>query len=82
MFHIFIRDYQLCTVIIALSGFGTNVIFAVFNVVIGIISRSGWFGSLAVDYILLVFQITMMLQTIAPKIWGGGFGSGFPGDVT
>lgn len=51
--NMLIQDYQLRTVITALPGLGMNLIFAVFNAVIGIIDRSAWHGSLSAYYILL-----------------------------
>lgn len=49
----FVKDYKLRTVITALPGLGMNFIFAVFNAVIGFMSSSAWYGSLAAYYILL-----------------------------
>ena len=46
-------DYRLRTFTFAVPGMISNVIFAVFNGVIGIYSHSAWFGSLAAYYILL-----------------------------
>lgn len=46
-------DYRLRTFTLAVPGVISNVLFAVFNGVVGIISRSAWFGSLAAYYILL-----------------------------
>ena len=46
-------DYRLRTVLFAVPGLMSNVLFAVSNGVTGIISRSAWFGSLATYYILL-----------------------------
>ena len=46
-------DYRLRTFTFAVPGMMSNVIFAVFNAVIGIYSHSAWFGSLAAYYILL-----------------------------
>ncbi|MGL6198877.1 MAG: hypothetical protein ACRC3H_08080 [Lachnospiraceae bacterium] len=48
-----VTDYRLRTVIFAVPGVASNVIFAVFNGVIGILSHSAWFGTLAAYYILL-----------------------------
>lgn len=48
-----VKDYRFRTVISAVPGLAGNIIFAVFNGVIGIISHSAWFGSLAAYYILL-----------------------------
>lgn len=46
-------DYRLRTVVFAVPGLMGNVMFAVFNAVVGIVARSAWFGSLAAYYILL-----------------------------
>lgn len=46
-------DYRLRTILFAVSGMVSNMIFAVFNGVIGITSRSAWFGTLSAYYILL-----------------------------
>lgn len=46
-------DYRYRTILFSLSGFWVNVIFAVFNGIIAMISSSGWYASLAVYYLLL-----------------------------
>lgn len=46
-------DYRWRTILFAVPGMVSNIIFAVFNGVIGITSRSAWFGTLAAYYILL-----------------------------
>lgn len=46
-------DYRLRTVLFAVPGLASNVIFAVFNGITGVISHSAWFGSLSAYYILL-----------------------------
>lgn len=46
-------DYRLRTVLFAVPGLVSNIVFAVFNGVIGILSHSAWFGSLSAYYILL-----------------------------
>ena len=51
--NMLVKDYKLRTIISALPGLGMNLIFALFNAVIGIISHSAWHGSLAAYYILL-----------------------------
>lgn len=48
-----IEDSRLRTVVTTLPGMGLNLIYAVFNGVIGIISRSAWYGSLSAYYLLL-----------------------------
>ena len=46
-------DYRLRTVLGSVPGLAGNLLFAVFNGAVGIISSSAWFGSLAAYYILL-----------------------------
>lgn len=46
-------DYRWRTILFAGSGMVSNLIFAVFNGVIGITSHSAWFGTLSAYYILL-----------------------------
>lgn len=46
-------DYRWRTVWFAVPGMVSNIIFAVFNGVIGITSHSAWFGTLSAYYILL-----------------------------
>lgn len=46
-------DYRWRTFLLAVPGTVSNIIFAVFNGIIGITSRSAWFGTLAAYYILL-----------------------------
>ena len=46
-------DYRYRTIMFTLPGFGLNVVFAVFNGVVAIVSKSGWYGSLAAYYLLL-----------------------------
>jgi len=48
-----VTDYSLRIVIFAVLGAASNVIFAIINGVIGILSHSAWFGTLAAYYILL-----------------------------
>lgn len=48
-----IEDSRLRTVVTTLPGMGLNLIWAVFNGVIGAINRSAWYGSLFVYYLLL-----------------------------
>lgn len=40
-------DYRLRTILFAVPGMVSNIIFAAFNGVIGITSRSAWFGTLS-----------------------------------
>lgn len=46
-------DYRWRTVLFAVPGMVSNIIFAAFNGVIGITSRSAWFVTLSAYYILL-----------------------------
>lgn len=46
-------DYRLRTILFAVPGMVSNIIFAVFNGVVGITSHSAWFGTLSAYYILL-----------------------------
>ncbi|MGN0351237.1 MAG: hypothetical protein ACI4ES_06250, partial [Roseburia sp.] len=46
-------DYRWRTILFAVPGMVSNIIFAVFNGVIGITSHSAWFGTLSAYYILL-----------------------------
>ena len=48
-----VSDYRLRTILFAVPGLASNVIFAVFNGITGVISHSAWFGSLSAYYILL-----------------------------
>lgn len=47
------ENRRLRTILFAVPGTMSNVIFAIFNAFLGIYSRSAWFGSLAAYYILL-----------------------------
>lgn len=46
-------DYRWRTILFAVPGMVSNIIFAAFNGVIGITSHSAWFGTLSAYYILL-----------------------------
>ena len=46
-------DYRFRTILFAVPGLASNVIYAVFNGITGILSHSAWFGSLSAYYILL-----------------------------
>ncbi len=46
-------DYRWRTILLAVPGMVSNIIFAAFNGVIGITSHSAWFGTLSAYYILL-----------------------------
>lgn len=47
------KDYRYRTMLFAIPGLILNLIFAIFNGVIGIASHSPWFGTLSAYYILL-----------------------------
>lgn len=51
--HRMAGDYRYRTVMFAVPGLALNVVFALFNGVIGIYSRSAWYGTLSAYYILL-----------------------------
>ncbi|MGN0326907.1 MAG: hypothetical protein ACI4DW_11385 [Lachnospiraceae bacterium] len=46
-------DYRWRTILFAVPGMVSNIIFAIFNGVIGMASHSAWFGTLSAYYILL-----------------------------
>lgn len=46
-------DYRWRTILLAVPGMVSNIIFAAFNGAIGITSQSAWFGTLSAYYILL-----------------------------
>lgn len=46
-------DFRLRTIVFTVPGAGINILFAIFNGVMGIISSSPWIGSMAAYYILL-----------------------------
>lgn len=46
-------DYRLRTILFAVPGLASNILFAIFNGVTGFISQSAWLGSLSAYYILL-----------------------------
>lgn len=46
-------DYRFRTFVFAVPGLMSNVIFAVFNGILGIMGHSAWFGSLSAYYIVL-----------------------------
>ena len=47
------EDYRLRTILFVVPGMMSNIIFAVFNGVVAVTSRSAWLGTLAAYYILL-----------------------------
>lgn len=55
-------DYRWRTILFAVPGMVSNIIFAVFNGAIGITSRSAWFGTLAAYYILLSIMRTEVVR--------------------
>lgn len=56
-------DYRWRTILFAASGMVSNIVFAIFNGIIGIISCSTWFGTLAAYYILLsIMRIGVVRQ--------------------
>lgn len=56
-------DYRLRTVLFAVPGMVSNIVFAVFNGVIGIAGHSAWFGTLSAYYILLsVMRVGIVRQ--------------------
>ena len=58
------NDYLFRTVLFTFPGMGLNVVFAVFNSIIGVTSRSFWYGLLAVYYLLLsVMRFAAILYT-------------------
>ena len=48
-----ITDTRLRTVLVTIPGMGLNLIYAIFNGVIGFMNLSAWYVSLAVYYLLL-----------------------------
>lgn len=57
------RDYYYRTVLSLLAGAALNIIFAAFNGVVGIISLSPWFGTLAAYYLLLsIMRVGILSQ--------------------
>lgn len=61
------RDYGYRTLVFSIPGTGLVTGFAIFNGVIGISSRSFWYGSLALYYLLL----SMMRWIILYHVWRG-----------
>ncbi len=56
-------SYRLRTIVFAVPGTGINIIFALFNGVMGIISHSAWFGSLSAYYLVLsIMRLSAVLQ--------------------
>lgn len=65
-----ITDTRLCTVLFTVLGMGVNLIYAVFNGVIGIVNRSAWCGSLSAYYILLCVM-RFLSVSYARKVYDG-----------
>ena len=61
-----ITDKRLRVVLTTLPGMGLNLIYAVFNGVIGIAARSAWYGSLSAYYLLLC---SMRLLSVSYAGW-------------
>ena len=56
-------DYRLKTVVFAVPGAFSNVLFACFHGVMGVLYQSAWFGTLAAYYILLsILRIHVLWQ--------------------
>lgn len=53
--HSLMRNYGFRTVILSIGSFALSVAFGAFNGVLGIMSKSIWYGALAAYYILLAF---------------------------
>lgn len=65
-----IKDTRLRTVLTTVPGMGFNLIYAVFNGAVGIISHSAWCGSLAAYYMLLC-AMRFLSVSYARKIYDG-----------
>lgn len=61
-------DSRLRTVLTTLPGMGLNLIYAVFNGVVGIMNRSAWYGSLSAYYLLLC-AMRFLAVSYAKKIY-------------
>ncbi|MBS6561600.1 MAG: hypothetical protein KH355_15220 [Clostridiales bacterium] len=56
-------DYRMRTILFAVPGLVSNIVFAIFNGVTGFMSHSAWFGSLSAYYILLsIMRIGIVKQ--------------------
>lgn len=70
-----IRDNRLRTVVTTLPGMGLNLVYAIFNGVVGVVSHSAWYGSLSVYYLLLCIMrftaVSYARQLYAKKEQGG-----------
>ena len=58
-----VGDYRLKTVVFAVPGLISNILFAGLHAIIGIWYQSAWFGSLAAYYLLLgIMRVGVVLQ--------------------
>ena len=69
--HILMTDSRLRAVLGSLSGMGVNLIYAVFNGMIGITNHSAWYGSLSAYYLLLC-AMRFLSVSYARQIYGKG----------
>ena len=67
-----ITDSRLRTILFTVPGMGLNLIYAVFNGVIGIVNHSAWCGSLSAYYILLCVM-RFLSVSYARKVYDGKF---------
>lgn len=67
-----ITDNRLRTVLFTVPGMGLNLIYAIFNGVIGIVNRSAWCGSLSAYYILLCIM-RFLSVSYAKNVYNGKF---------
>lgn len=65
-----ITDTRLRTVLFTVPGLGINLIYAVFNGVIGVTNHSAWYGSLSAYYILLSLM-RFLSVSYAKKVYAG-----------
>lgn len=63
-----VKDVKLRTVLTALPGMGVNLIFAIFNGIIGITAKSAWYGSLSAYYFILC-MMRFLAASYAQKIY-------------
>lgn len=58
-------EYRFRTIVFTVPGTISNILFALFNGIVGIISHSAWFGSLAAYYILLsIMRVSIVNKEI------------------
>ncbi len=65
-----ITDTRLRTVLFTVPGMGLNLIYAIFNGIIGVTNRSAWCGSLSAYYILLCVM-RFLSVSYARKVYDG-----------